>query len=298
MFVCVRCGARCAIQAGYCLRCGYPGTFVPVVVGPADAVLSDTPAAVVSMRELYRRSANFLDLGPEWVEVFGRWPAEPSITALYGPPGCGKTTTVTSLTAHLAERGLSPAIVNQLEQGTGPSYSELVRRLEIFRDDVLVCCTPNLGVLLDIVREHAPKLIVIDSLTVSTISAEDDRPGAGQLERPARGRPARPRRAAPAAGGGPHPVRGAAHPGRGRLLPGRRPRRRQLRRRPGVARGRARAPVDGPGVDDGDRRGRWRRALDPLLLAYRRQELNVAKLEHPRPARGIPRAGSFLASSP
>lgn len=171
MFACSRCGARCGVSAHYCARCSGFNSFVPVVVGPGDGVIADT--AVITAATLYKRHASFLKLGEEWREVLGRLPCSPFMLAIHGPPGSRKTTTTVKLASHLCEIGAGPVLVDQLEEGFGPSFVDVLRRLEVAREDLYVCSVNSLGPLVGIVRETGARVVVIDSLSVTGLSAED-----------------------------------------------------------------------------------------------------------------------------
>ena len=170
-FACTRCGGRADQLVRYCVRCGGYDSFVAVVRGPGDGVLGDT--AVVSAATLYKRQGTFWKLSQEWTEVLGRLPRSPFVLAIHGPPGAGKTTTTVRLASHLCEIGAGPVLVDQLEEGTGAAFVDVLRRLEVAREDLLVTCTASLVQLLQAVEEHEPHVVVLDSLSMTTLSAED-----------------------------------------------------------------------------------------------------------------------------
>lgn len=169
-FNCRMCGAGAAERLGFCPRCGSFESFARPVSSP-HAWMRDS--ALVGADELWKRgAARTLDLGGDLAEVFGRLPFDPCIVAVHGDPGAGKSTLLLRLSDALAQR-VGPVIYNSLEEGTGPSLVERLRRLEVRAPRLHLGCLSELPVVVERVRDLGARWVIFDSLSLTTLTAED-----------------------------------------------------------------------------------------------------------------------------
>lgn len=166
-FSCASCGAVATERLGTCPRCLEFNPFAPTVQSPHE-YLRDS--AVVSAADLWRRTTKFRELG-ELGQVFGRLPVDPCALAIYGPPGVGKSTLMLRLADRLAQR--EPVLFNALEEGTGASLVDKLRRLEVRSPALHVGCLSELPSCLAKAEDLRAGWIMFDSLTTSTVGAED-----------------------------------------------------------------------------------------------------------------------------
>lgn len=167
---CVSCGSVADERLSICPCCGAWSTFFGLARRPFEGLVRDS--AVKTARELWAARGAWLDLSAEWSEVLGRVPRGSWCGCVYGPPGSGKSTALLRLADALAEEG-GPVFVNALEEGHAVSVSEKLRRLELRRDDIYIACINDLVALVEAVSERGCSYLVLDSLSVSPLSAED-----------------------------------------------------------------------------------------------------------------------------
>lgn len=130
-------------------------------------------SALVGADELWKRgAARTLDLGGDLAEILGRLPLDPCIVAIHGDPGSGKSTLLLRLADALAQR-VGPVVYNSLEEGIGPSLVERLRRLEVRAPRLHLGCLAELPVVVERVRDLGAKWVIFDSLSLTTLTAED-----------------------------------------------------------------------------------------------------------------------------
>lgn len=168
MFSCIGCGATSPERLGACPRCLEFGSWVNVVSSP-HSYLRDT--ALVTAEDLWRRTTRYRDLG-DLSEYFGRLPVDPCAVALYGSPGVGKSTLMLRLADRLAAAG-EPVLYDAIEEGTGSSVTDKLRRLEIRSRNLHVGCLSEMPVVLERARDLGASWVFFDSLTQSSFTAED-----------------------------------------------------------------------------------------------------------------------------
>lgn len=163
LFACARCGAAYPERVSFCGHCGGFETLSLVAQRPADSLWSDV--GVLSAAELLKRGCT------TWASTSypGLKTGKNSLIAAYGAPGSGKST--------FASRwldGIQGAVLFlSIEEGLSDSLIQRLRRLEIIRDDFYVAAALSVDDVAVAVEKYTPSAIVVDSLSVSTLSVSD-----------------------------------------------------------------------------------------------------------------------------
>jgi DNA repair protein RadA/Sms len=101
--------------------------------------------------------------------VMGGGIVEGSLVLVGGDPGIGKSTLLLQMCRKLAEDGLKILYISGEE-----SLAQIkmrAGRIGSFRDGMLLMCETNLGIISEVVRQQAPKAVIIDS--IQTMYNED-----------------------------------------------------------------------------------------------------------------------------
>ena len=184
VFACTQCGAQQPRWLGRCPECGAWSTLVEESHGasepaaPARDLLGSDPAAAGSARRLAEIEA---DAAPriqsgvaELDRVLGGGLVPGSVVLLSGEPGIGKST----LALQVAAGGKTPGPILYI---TGEESPEQVRlradRLPAFPADLLVMAETRVEALAEPWREHAPAMVIVDSIQTLHTSRVESAPG-------------------------------------------------------------------------------------------------------------------------
>lgn len=173
---CQGCGSTADQKLEWCSRCCDSSPFFPLLTPPATTLaLNDT--AVVTAKQLFQSAVQFRSLSESVSRVTGELPVAPSLVAVYGAPGAGKSCFALKLADAWVtsdKAGLeSTVLYNSLEEGAQPSMAGKLRYLEILNERILIVVRNNLTALVDLAQELAASLLVIDSVSFSALGAED-----------------------------------------------------------------------------------------------------------------------------
>ena len=164
LFDCAKCAAVYGERVGWCTACGGFGTVLPRAYRPAET-LWGSPAPCVSARHLLAGSARTLT-SSSYPDL--RLPPA-GLVLLFGAPGAGKSTMLFKLLDGVA----GTVLLSSLEEGLAGTVVDRLKRLEIHRDDFLVSRPGGLVELDALLRQRAPVAVGIDSVSVSTLQADD-----------------------------------------------------------------------------------------------------------------------------
>jgi hypothetical protein len=159
---CLRCGAEYPGKVDFCWTCAEAGWIQPLSRRPAEALLPRQ--AGMTAKEL-ARSLQTLWIPKDYPYLYV---APASLAILHGPPGSGKTTMALRLAFCL-----KPAVVFPLETGLGPVLAGLLQRLEIRTQQIWLETPTSLNRMLSVLEERTPRAVVIDSIQMLTLTAQD-----------------------------------------------------------------------------------------------------------------------------
>jgi predicted ATP-dependent serine protease len=171
-FICPDCKITADSKLPVCLGCGSHAGYWPVMHRALDGVVADTK--VITSKQLWAKRGRFLDLPAEWQKVVGALPSGSAswLMQVHGPPGSGKTTFALRLLGALSDLGLV-SLADLFETGFGVQSSGILQRLELRSERVLICCVGSYAGLVEIVREHEPDVLLLDSVSDMTLHAQD-----------------------------------------------------------------------------------------------------------------------------
>lgn len=174
IFICQDCGAQRPRWEGRCTDCGAWNSFVEETVqkegalnqrqrgwGPADAA---TRTSVISLNEevvdakVPRTRTGF----SEFDRVLGGGLVDGSFILLGGDPGIGKSTLLLQMSGGLA-RGDKTVLYVSAEESVGQSALR-AQRLGVKSAKVKMAAEANLQTIKQLVEEHKPTVLVVDSI--------------------------------------------------------------------------------------------------------------------------------------
>jgi len=188
VFACTECGAQQPRWLGRCPECGGWGTLTEESQGPAAAVPpardllvgepgKESPAGPGARRlgEIEASGAPRIASGvPELDRVLGGGLVPGSVVLLGGEPGIGKST----LALQVAAAAKTPGPILYV---TGEESAEQVRlradRLSAFPADLLVMAETRVEALAEPWREHAPAVVIVDSIQTLHTARVESAPG-------------------------------------------------------------------------------------------------------------------------
>jgi DNA repair protein RadA/Sms len=167
VFRCKECGGSAPKWMGQCPDCSKWNTLVEEREAPAAAQaprrLTDFSSPVTRLKDVAPESGRRLPTGlGEFDRILGGgvWPG--SLILLGGAPGIGKSTLMMQVASRLAtpER---PVLYVSGEESLGQVQGR-ASRLGVSNDELLLLSETNLENILEAVRAHEPKTLVLDSI--------------------------------------------------------------------------------------------------------------------------------------
>lgn len=157
-----KCGSVAEERLDFCPVCGQTGFYSPVVQRPGRQIRSTSPA--ITGAQLMGRRTKRPQWPGAWRTLFPQGLQWPSLVLLWGKPGAGKST----LSLELATAfGGGNVIVLSYEQGLGPQYADLVRRIEV--PEAMFAVPDSWTDVENFIRGY--QLVVVDSLQASRVDA-------------------------------------------------------------------------------------------------------------------------------
>ena len=162
-FVC-NCGAKYVERVQFCVSCQQFGTVYARTRREADRQLPSLRGMSARKLAATDQQARPLDAYPNL-----RWTPR-SVFLLAGAAGQGKTTW-----AIRAGACLRPCVYFGFEEQLTEGFADKLRRLEVRYEDFYIEVPRTVSELLEVVREHEPRSIVIDSIQQTSLLARDAR---------------------------------------------------------------------------------------------------------------------------
>ncbi|MGD0088549.1 MAG: AAA family ATPase [Planctomycetota bacterium] len=163
MWRCKECDWPSTEHLAVCQNCGAWGSLVSdTAAGPRNAVLPRVRGALVSTKDLARMDRPSLPLSAAWKNLFGSLPSCFGLM-VYGPPGSGKSHWLMLLAAELAR--FAPVLYVASESGQSNATIQMVQRLEVYSDRILVSSAISAGEIVADLCACNARFIVLDSLT-------------------------------------------------------------------------------------------------------------------------------------
>lgn len=168
VFVCKACGNEQSKWSGQCPSCG---EWNAMAEGPSPAAapkgpsrrLTDFSSAVTKLSDVKvdNVTRRLTSLG-EFDRILGGgvWPG--SMVLLGGAPGIGKSTLMLQAADRLAKEDY-PVLYVSGEESLGQVKGRALR-LGVKNDNLLLVSETDLGAILEVVKENAPKAVVLDSI--------------------------------------------------------------------------------------------------------------------------------------
>jgi len=178
-YVCQSCGFVSPRWLGRCSECGAWNSMVEEVV----------PGKVTSAAKKRVSSAKPMPLSAVQAEADDRFPCRSgefkrvlgggivrgSLVLIGGDPGIGKSTLLLQEGAWLAEKGISSLYVSGEESLTQTKMR--AQRLGLSGKNLLLLAETNLESVLDVVEQHKPQILIIDSIQTLYTSDLESAPG-------------------------------------------------------------------------------------------------------------------------
>jgi DNA repair protein RadA/Sms len=177
VFVCSSCGADAPRWSGQCPSCGEWNTMAPFseprarAAGPAPR--GGKPEAVGHLAALpeARWSTGFA----EFDRVLGGGLVPGSVTLIGGEPGIGKSTLLLQCAAALAA---GQAVLYATGEESVRQVAERARRLDLAGGQLKLVAETAVESIIDMARESAASILVIDSIQTMTVAAVESAAGA------------------------------------------------------------------------------------------------------------------------
>ena len=162
-YQCIRCSAIYADSVSFCWTCGASGLVLPRSWRPSEVRMARHSQPVTARELATRKHVTFsvarypeLRLGPG------------CLLTLQGPPAAHKSTMAT-----LVADSLRPALYLPLEEKVGAVLAGRLQRLECYAQDMIFDTPRTVGELVDLVEEHRPRCLVIDSVQMAALVPDD-----------------------------------------------------------------------------------------------------------------------------
>ena len=177
---CTRCGAQQPRWLGRCPECGSWGTLVEEPIGAAEPAARELVAPASGgkprrLAEIDPEAAPRIPTGlSELDRVLGGGLVPGAVVLLAGEPGVGKST----LALQLAARARAPGPVLYVTGEESPEQLRLrAERLADLPNDLLVVAETRVEALADPWRDHAPAIVVVDSIQTLRTDRVESAPG-------------------------------------------------------------------------------------------------------------------------
>ena len=186
IYVCANCGYESAKWLGRCPDCNAWDTLseevrqVPVKAaagkgGAGGGLALMAPAQVVRISELDERDvARYLTGISEIDRVLGGGIVPGSAILISGDPGIGKSTILMQIAKPLCE-GLRILYISGEESAR--QIKLRAKRLGVEGDNLLLCCATELEQIIPTITEHAPDMVVVDSIQTVGLASLASSPG-------------------------------------------------------------------------------------------------------------------------
>lgn len=175
LFVCQNCGAQRPRWEGKCTDCGSWNSFVEETLAPVDSShkgwaigpSSDDSGKTLKPVTLDQSLEvnSFVRMNTSYEEldrVLGGGLVQGSFVLLGGSPGIGKSTLLLQMAGGLAEKKHTVLYVSG-EESVGQTGSR-AQRLGIRSREVSLIAENNLARVIDLARQHKPKVLIVDSI--------------------------------------------------------------------------------------------------------------------------------------
>lgn len=178
-YVCQTCGAAYPKWIGQCLECNAWNTLVEERVEPVKTKTSANYAGaqseVISLNEVAVREYTRIPLGmTELDRVLGGGLVPGSVTLIGGDPGIGKSSLLLQVLAGLSQD--YPVLYVSGEESLD-QIALRSKRMELTTDQFQLLAQTEVGTIIEAVKKHKPKMIVIDSIQTMQVEELSGAPG-------------------------------------------------------------------------------------------------------------------------
>lgn len=178
-YVCQSCGAAYPKWMGQCLDCNAWNTLVEerieVVKSKVGSYAGAESLDVVSLSEVSIREYTRVALGMEELDrVLGGGLVPGSVTLIGGDPGIGKSSLLLQVLASLSQR--YPVLYVSGEESLD-QIALRAKRMELKTDDFQLLAQTSVQSIIDAVKKHKPKMLVIDSIQTMQVDDLTGAPG-------------------------------------------------------------------------------------------------------------------------
>ncbi len=180
-FVCTECGDDHRQWQGQCNACKEWNTLKQVTVGPVkEATVGFSGSFAESKRlgdveteDVARLSSGFVELD----RVLGGGFVPGSVVLIGGEPGAGKSTLLLQVCAALTSGAGAKSVLYVSGEESLSQLALRARRLELAVDDLQVAAETRGEVIAQLMDEHKPAVVVLDSVQVMQLQSVDSTPG-------------------------------------------------------------------------------------------------------------------------
>lgn len=170
VYFCQDCGYESTKWMGQCPGCREWNTFVEETVdksvlktsgGRTQRMTAKAEPVVLSQIAILEESRTLTHIS-ELDRVLGGGIVQGSLTLVGGDPGIGKSTLLLQVCRRLADDGYKVLYISGEESLV--QIKMRADRIGSFRENMLLLCETNLDIIAEVIREQAPKVVVIDSI--------------------------------------------------------------------------------------------------------------------------------------
>lgn len=180
-FVCTECGDDHRQWQGQCNACKEWNTLKQVNVGPvketavgfSGAFAESKRLGDVETEDVARLSSGFVELD----RVLGGGFVPGSVVLIGGEPGAGKSTLLLQVCAALTSGAGAKSVLYVSGEESLSQLALRARRLNLAVDDLQVAAETRGEVIAQLMDEHKPAVVVLDSVQVMQLQSVDSTPG-------------------------------------------------------------------------------------------------------------------------